>query len=48
MSMACAALNLRGRLYVSFSSPLMGEQWRSRQQKFLVTLLFSHAPEHCL
>lgn len=48
MYMACAALNRRGRLYVSFSSPLMGEQWRSRQQKFLVTLLFSHAPEHCL
>lgn len=48
MYMACAALNRRGRLYASFSSPLMGEQWRSRQQKFLVTLLFSHAPEHCL
>lgn len=26
----------------------MGEQWRSRQQKFLATLLFSHAPDHCL
>lgn len=42
------ALNRLDRSYAWFSTPPMGEQWRSRQQKFLASLLFSHARDHSL